>query len=212
MAYKRHRYYDPSTGRFTQVDPIGLAGGTNVYGFATADPVNYGDPFGLCPCSAPGLMTIVTTKAARQAAVRTALANGEDEARDLFVTTVVLGSFGQIAELGIGLGASTGSGGVRTATATADLWKASDLAAEAEAAGYVRSQTANGPVKYTDENGVVRLTLKRGSDRTPGSATPHAEFRNRADDRVDQYGSPTQKRSKANHTPIDYDLPDNRPH
>ena len=47
--YRRNRSYDPSTGRFTQEDPIGLAGGLNLYGFASGDPVNYGDPFGLCP-------------------------------------------------------------------------------------------------------------------------------------------------------------------
>ena len=47
--YKRNRYYDPGTQRFTQEDPIGLAGGTNLYGFADGDPVNYSDPFGLCP-------------------------------------------------------------------------------------------------------------------------------------------------------------------
>jgi RHS repeat-associated protein len=34
---------------FTQEDPIGLAGGLNLYGFAQGDPVNFGDPFGLCP-------------------------------------------------------------------------------------------------------------------------------------------------------------------
>ena len=45
--YKRNRYYDPSSGRFTQVDPIGLAGGLNAYGFAGGDPVNFSDPFGL---------------------------------------------------------------------------------------------------------------------------------------------------------------------
>ena len=33
----------------TQEDPIGLAGGLNLYGFADADPVNFSDPFGLCP-------------------------------------------------------------------------------------------------------------------------------------------------------------------
>jgi RHS repeat-associated protein len=45
----RNRNYDPLSGRFTQEDPIGLAGGLNVYGFAAGDPVSYSDPFGLCP-------------------------------------------------------------------------------------------------------------------------------------------------------------------
>lgn len=45
--FKRNRVYDPKTGRFTQEDPIGLAGGLNLYGFANGDPVNFSDPFGL---------------------------------------------------------------------------------------------------------------------------------------------------------------------
>lgn len=51
--YMRNRYYDPKTGRFTQEDPIGLAGGLNVYGFANGDPVNFSDPLGLCPPDKP---------------------------------------------------------------------------------------------------------------------------------------------------------------
>lgn len=47
--YRRNRVYDPLTRQFTQEDPIGLAGGVNVYGFAAGDPVNFSDPFGLCP-------------------------------------------------------------------------------------------------------------------------------------------------------------------
>ena len=47
--YRRNRSYDPASGRFTQEDPIGLAGGINLYGFAGGDPVNFSDPFGLCP-------------------------------------------------------------------------------------------------------------------------------------------------------------------
>lgn len=47
--YRRERYYEPTTGRFTQEDPIGLAGGMNLYGFASGDPVNFADPFGLWP-------------------------------------------------------------------------------------------------------------------------------------------------------------------
>ena len=50
MQYMRNRYYDPATGRFTQQDPIGLAGGMNLYGFAAADPVNFSDPLGLNAC------------------------------------------------------------------------------------------------------------------------------------------------------------------
>jgi RHS repeat-associated protein len=50
QMYRRNRYYDPASGRFTQEDPIGLAGGMNLYGFAAADPVNFSDPFGLRVC------------------------------------------------------------------------------------------------------------------------------------------------------------------
>jgi hypothetical protein len=41
-------------GTFTQEDPIGLAGGMNLYGFAGGDPVNFTDPFGLFPCCIEG--------------------------------------------------------------------------------------------------------------------------------------------------------------
>jgi RHS repeat-associated protein len=50
LLYRRNRLYDPATGRFTQEDPIGLAAGTNLYGFAAGDPVTYSDPFGLDGC------------------------------------------------------------------------------------------------------------------------------------------------------------------
>jgi len=47
LLYRRNRYYNPQAGRFTQEDPIGLAGGVNSYGFANGDPVGYSDPYGL---------------------------------------------------------------------------------------------------------------------------------------------------------------------
>ncbi len=51
LHYNRHRYYDPQVGGFVSKDPIGLAGGFNVYQYAP-NPTGWIDPLGLarCPC------------------------------------------------------------------------------------------------------------------------------------------------------------------
>ncbi|EUC19016.1 RHS repeat-associated core domain containing protein-containing protein [Burkholderia sp. BT03] len=46
LHYNRMRYYDPHSGRFISKDPIGLAGGINVYQYAP-NPVQWIDPLGL---------------------------------------------------------------------------------------------------------------------------------------------------------------------
>ncbi|MFD4841670.1 RHS repeat-associated core domain-containing protein [Achromobacter sp. NPDC058515] len=46
LHYNRHRYYDPEIGRFIAKDPIGFAGGLNVYQYAP-NPTNWIDPSGL---------------------------------------------------------------------------------------------------------------------------------------------------------------------
>jgi uncharacterized protein RhaS with RHS repeats len=58
FLYRRNRYYDPMAGRFTQPDPIGLAGGINLYGFAAGDPVSR-IRLGIRPMSlaGPGVVT-----------------------------------------------------------------------------------------------------------------------------------------------------------
>jgi len=49
LHYNRHRYYDPEIGRFIAKDPIGFAGGLNVYQYAD-NPVEWVDPLGLTSC------------------------------------------------------------------------------------------------------------------------------------------------------------------
>ena len=46
LLYLQQRYYDPDVGRFLTPDPIGFAGGLNLYAYCGNDPVNRVDPSG----------------------------------------------------------------------------------------------------------------------------------------------------------------------
>ncbi|MCX7765112.1 MAG: RHS repeat-associated core domain-containing protein [Candidatus Sumerlaeia bacterium] len=52
LMYYRFRYYIPQIGRFTQIDPLDLLSGTNLYIYVYNNPLRYIDPLGLQSCGA----------------------------------------------------------------------------------------------------------------------------------------------------------------
>jgi|GEM_PF-2495734 len=55
LHYNTFRYYDPTGGCYTQMDPIGLLGGLNTYAYVP-DPLTWIDPLGLTSCQLSAAM------------------------------------------------------------------------------------------------------------------------------------------------------------
>jgi RHS repeat-associated protein len=75
LHYYKARMYSPLLGRFLQPDPIGTAGGMNIYGYVGGNPVNGTDPLGLKQDEIP-----VTGRMAHQNAPVPGIATGLDAA------------------------------------------------------------------------------------------------------------------------------------
>ncbi len=131
--YRRNRVYDPQSGRFTQEDPIGLAGGINLYGFANGDPVSYSDPYGLCPfCVAYGLFEAGSTLYDLGDLAYTAYKYTKGETTGLALGATAVGTVVGVWSFGGGLGKAAREGvefGVRGATNLAEQLAARDLSA-----------------------------------------------------------------------------------
>ena len=74
------RYYDPSSGRFLQRDPIGLWGGRNVYEYVRSSPLSWIDPEG------------TTVAAALPIAGAAAVADGPLPIGDAIGCAIILGA------------------------------------------------------------------------------------------------------------------------
>ncbi len=62
LLFRRSRYMNPNVGTFTQPDPLGIAGGLDVYGYVGGDPVNHADPSGLDPTYHLGGLTVSVSR------------------------------------------------------------------------------------------------------------------------------------------------------
>ena len=69
-VYNYFRDYDPQIGRYVESDPIGLAGGINVFAYVRANPISLSDTTGLVPGPPPSAIEESKQRTCAQAAMR----------------------------------------------------------------------------------------------------------------------------------------------
>lgn len=112
LHYNYFRTYAPSTGRYTQGDPIGLDGGWNRFGYVGGNPLGAIDPLGLYE-SSPWLRALVPGQVSFDRGM-TALENGNYGAAALSFGTMLGEQVLTVASFGVN----------RTAASAADFCEA----------------------------------------------------------------------------------------
>ena len=175
--YRRNRSYDPNTARFTQEDPLGLAGGLNVYGFASGDPVNFSDPFGLCPVC---IIEVVEALGAANAVAASSEASAAGAALATVASHAATAGAGLLAQTGLNLANTLTSDAVSTAEALAPKVHGNSLLTTKLTQGYVLADKTTGEIlkfgettmgkarytqKYLDEHNAAMVFEASGSKR-----------------------------------------------
>ncbi len=223
LIYMGARYYDPNTSRFLGIDPVNVKLGNsstfNRYSYAANNPYKYTDPNGEHFIIA-ALLFVGFTAAGfvmDDLAMQSCIASPNSCNGQALPSSVSLPGEGIITGGGVKI-TKLLAGSIKQASSKGiyksldDIFsqgvtpKASQLKEFAESKGWKASQTENGPLKYIDENGIPRITIKKGSSRTPGSENPHVELKDSTGQRINPAGNPVPRKSPENHTPIDYDL------
>jgi len=212
LVYMGARYYNPQTGVFLSRDPASVSANDpfsfNRYSYVNNNPYRYIDPDGRNPVVAGVIVGV-------SAFIFSEYANTPRKEGDIHSRTFLerLTAITPPARAGGIVARQAAKEGVDSVAKSADdifkagrTPKASELQKYAEGQGWKPTQTEGGPLKYVDENGIPRVTIKQGSSRAPGSGSPHVELKDASGQRIDPSGNPVTRKSPGNHTPIDYDL------
>jgi RHS repeat-associated protein len=220
--YMQARYYDPVIGRFYSNDPMsaiahlskGNMHGFGRYTYANNNPYKYTDPDGR-----EG--SIIFRQDQRVERFVSGELSSEAYVNEMITDGVAGAIATPIAIAGLACGASGACAAAVTATVATQVGRgkqvgssiktdgsttASSIKAKAESVGFTPIQSANGPLKMVDENGVARVTIKGGSQRAPGSAGAHVELKDSSGQRVNPAGQTVTRKSPENHTKIENDL------
>lgn len=217
LLYLRSRFYDPTLARFISRDSFGgfseRPASLNRYSYVENNPTSVTDPTG--ESGPPGacfnlavdfVYSVVTGSEYTWTDAALSIAGGLTGAA--YATKFIKGA--GIVNKAFKASKAVTKGGrgqqVGSMIKTDGSTTASAIKSKAESVGFKPTQTANGPLKMVDENGVARVTIKGGSQRAPGSAGPHVELKTSSGQRVNPGGNPVTRKSPENHTPIDFDL------